>query len=312
MKLFVIKHLLTEYTKLIYLLEKKCSLYSFLQFQNDENIKNIWTSIFQKFSTTNITVQPTIESNSINYYEGLTFPFILDEYSKIKELYQELIINKADLSPDLKWFKDNYRQKSLMKEHLNIIYQEKYIQNVFYQNMIRMILNDFIIPETHFDIICRIISDILSSDDFEQNIILIMEKKDLLSLLHKLIELFLKSNSNKEAIFEIISSENTENFDDEVKNSDLKSESNSEKNNPWVPKVSNLIYKLIEEVSSIKILSIIQTQENYTQYINSIDWIIDSFNQISSLEIKNSEKLEFLKQITRISSIWPLLSLILD
>ena len=294
MKLFVIKHLLTEYTKLIYLLEKKCSLYSFLQFQNDENIKNIWTSIFQKFSTTNITVQPTIESNSINYYEGLTFPFILDEYSKIKELYQELIINKADLSSDLKWFKDNYQQKSLMKEHLNIIYKGRDIQNVFYQNMIRMILNDFIIPETHFDIICRIISDILSSDDFEQNIILIMEKKDLLSLLHKLIELFLKSNSNKEAIFEIISSENTENFD------------------PWVPKVSNLIYKLIEEVSSIKILSIIQTQENYTQYINSIDWIIDSFNQISSLEIKNSEKLEFLKQITRISSIWPLLSLILD
>ena len=286
--------MLTEYTKLIYLLEKKCSLYSFLQFQNDENIKNIWTSIFQKFSTTNITVQPTIESNSINYYEGLTFPFILDEYSKIKELYQELIINKADLSSDLKWFKDNYQQKSLMKEHLNIIYKGRDIQNVFYQNMIRMILNDFIIPETHFDIICRIISDILSSDDFEQNIILIMEKKDLLSLLHKLIELFLKSNSNKEAIFEIISSENTENFD------------------PWVPKVSNLIYKLIEEVSSIKILSIIQTQENYTQYINSIDWIIDSFNQISSLEIKNSEKLEFLKQITRISSIWPLLSLILD
>ena len=286
--------MLTEYTKLIYLLEKKCSLYSFLQFQNDENIKNIWTSIFQKFSTTNITVQPTIESNSINYYEGLTFPFILDEYSKIKELYQELIINKADLSSDLKWFKDNYKKKSLMKEHLDIIYQERDIQNVFYQNMIRMILNDFIIPETHFDIICRIISDILSSDDFEQNIILIMEKKDLLSLLHKLIELFLKSNSNKEAIFEIISSENTENFD------------------PWVPKVSNLIYKLIEEVSSIKILSIIQTQENYTQYINSIDWIIDSFNQISSLEIKNSEKLEFLKQITRISSIWPLLSLILD
>ena len=77
-------------------------------------------------------------------------------------------------------------------------------------------------------------------------------------------------------------------------------------------KVSKLLHKIIKQASSLEILSVFFTQENYAKYIDDIDCIIENFNEISTISIKNSERLEFLKQISRVSSIMPFLSMVLD
>ena len=121
-----------------------------------------------------------------------------------------------------------------MKEFLDGIHNQSDFQGLFFQNLVKIVLCDSLIPDTHLDIVCLIFFENLNTNDFEQSILWFMENKRLLPLLHQLFELFLKSNLNKENIFEIISANNLENVDEpaDSENSESESQNSSEKNKP--------------------------------------------------------------------------------
>ena len=208
LRIYVQKYLINEYTKLVFLIEKKSAFYSFLIRTEEHPLKDLWKSIFWNLSTSEIGVQLSLQSNLIIYYKELSIPFVIDEYKKIKDIYKEIfsLKNITDANK-LELFKDRYFEKSLWKDYLKIFDNDKELNQQVLKDFIRIILTDSICDYNYLDAIWNIYLFILDSDDFIENILSFIKYENKIPLLHKIFEIYSKCTKDNEFawIFEAIS-----------------------------------------------------------------------------------------------------------
>lgn len=277
LKRYAAKFLVNQYLKLVFLIEKKSAFYSYSQICHHEELKNIWLSVFEKIGASDIMVQTTIQSNLVTFYKDLNFPFVLDEYSKVKDLYK-LFANETE-NFTIENFIQNYREKSVWKDHLYLICENEELQQMIFKDFIKIVLHESVCVDIYVDEIFRIFLSIFRSESFEKKLLNFMEHKKFIMPLYKVLEIHMKCKG-KHLDFEF---ENAEFFD----------------------LVGNLFDQIIEEIPPASdVIKNCKGQGNYLLLLQELELYFEKFD---GLDLKSQQKHEFWMQICRINSIEKLL-----
>ncbi|CAG9322652.1 unnamed protein product [Blepharisma stoltei] len=192
-------------TILIYLLEEKSALLSYFSEKDQEygeEKRNVWLSIFKTMKTGNIALQNVNQGNILKLEFELNFPFSKPEYRTITELYKIYKVNKRDKDA-LGTFVESYREKTVYKDNLAIIEQNKYLQDIFIKDMIRICLaRNLMSMEYEFVIFRLFCSSVKDIESFEEKLISFMNFENLLVLLCEIFSVSLISAENLLGIIE--------------------------------------------------------------------------------------------------------------
>jgi hypothetical protein len=333
-KTFVKYHIQKEFTKCLFLFEKRSAFESFLYSYEaqDLDIQRLWVLVFNRLSTVDIAIQNTIQSNIIKFKKGLRLPFIIEEFYCVQEVYREYLALKdtsvQSLTPK-EWFSQTYQEKSIWKQDLAVVSSRIDLQILYFKDFINIILDENVCSNEYTDVIYKIFTGMFKLDAFDHNIVQFMDHKDMIVTLNYIFKLC-DANFDVEAIvnalkptFEQISlgfysngkgKEANEGFKDEefkeyqVEDQPLDEDGQEspdqrvrEPQKPletWVVQTGAIIDMIIERMAPTE--AILNTFSSIKSYSESLESLENYVNSLSEDIIYNKEKLKFWIQITRI------------
>ena len=196
LKIYAESFLQKEFTKLVFLIEKRSAFNSYVLHKDNPEMISIWESIFFHMSTTETAIQLSLQSNLLAFYKNLSLPFVRDEYSKVKELYSEYISRRqSDDKASLVWFRQSYQSKSLWNRVTNEVFTDASRQNEVLKDFLHIVLHESICGEEYIEEIFWILMQIIDGDDqFENKLLIFMEKANIFVIMHRIFALYMESS----------------------------------------------------------------------------------------------------------------------
>ena len=218
LRIYVFEKFLLEFTKLVVLCEKKSVLGTVVRLKDNEYFLELWVYFFDHVSTLNLQVQLVANSNQLKYTSIYSIPFIFEDMQNLKTKFDEYKLEKQTLEMITAQLPRFHSESCLWKSSSDLFYSNEHMQLYFIKDFIQSVLTDQGQGLSNIFYLYTYMKSFLSSSNLNTRIPILLDSKEKIIVLNKILILFSDLSTSNELSSYIQIFSNDSNTSDQTQN----------------------------------------------------------------------------------------------